>query len=161
MSFGQGESGKRLTAARRPAARMRELGVKPEVEIYDTGHLEACLRLPADGLLAEPLQFSIEAGVHGGMAATPQNLVATVRRLRPGAIWQVIVIGRADLSRTPIRPAEGGTARAGLDDTLHLRKGELTPGHRPLARRAVMLARDLDLPAAGMAEAERDLGIAS
>ena len=119
------------------------------------------LRLAADGLLAEALQFSIVVGVHGGMAATPQNLVTTVRRLRPGAIWQVIVIGRANLSRTAIRLALGGNARAGMEDTLHLRKGELTPGNRPLVERAVILARDLDLPVAGMAEAERDLGIAS
>jgi 3-keto-5-aminohexanoate cleavage enzyme len=161
MSVGQGETGKRPTAVRRPAARMRELGVKPELEIYDTGHLEACLRLRADGLLAEPLQFSIVAGVHGGMAATPQNLVTTVRRLRPGAIWQVIVIGRANLPRTAIGLAPGGNARAGMEGTLRLRNGEPAAGGRPLARRAVMLARDLDLPAAGMADAERDLGIAS
>ena len=48
-----------------------------------------------------------------------------------------------------------------LEDTLHLQEGELTPGNRPLVERAVMLARDLDLPIAGVAEAERDLGIAS
>jgi hypothetical protein len=81
-----------------------ELPVQPELELDDTGQLQACLRLPADGLLAEPLQFSIVAGVDGGMAATP--------------------------------------------------------GNRPRAGRAVMLARDLDLPTAGMADAERHLGIA-
>ena len=48
---------------RRLAARMRELGVKPELEIYDTGHLEACLRLHEEGLLADPLQFCIVLGV--------------------------------------------------------------------------------------------------
>lgn len=161
MSFGEGEFSNPPTAVRRLAARMRGLGVKPELEIYDTGHLEACLRLAADGLLAEPLQFSILLGLHGEMAATPGNLVPMVRRLPPGAIWQVIAIGRANLSLTAIGLALGGNARASMEDTLHLRKGELTPGNRPLVERAVTLARDLGLPIAGVAEAERDLGIAS
>ena len=63
--------------------------------------------------------------------------------------------------RCPIPIQMPGNARAGMDDTPHPRKGELTAGHRPLVRRAVMLARDLDLPSAGMADKERDLGIAS
>ena len=49
------------------------LGVKPELEIYDTGHLQACLRLRDEGLLDEPLQFSIVLGVRGGMAATAET----------------------------------------------------------------------------------------
>ena len=64
---------------------MRELDVKPELEIYDTGHLEVCMSLLEEGLLAEPLQFSIVMGVRGGMAATPENLITMVRRLPPGA----------------------------------------------------------------------------
>jgi uncharacterized protein (DUF849 family) len=145
MSFGEGESSNPPTAVHRVAARMHELGVKPEPEIYDTGHLQACLRLAADGLLAEPLQFSIVVGVHGGMTATPQNLVTMVRRLPRGAIWQVIAIGRASVSLTAIGLTPGGNARAGTEDRLHLGKGELTPGNRPLAERAVMPAPDLDL----------------
>ena len=84
-----------------------------------------------------------------------------VRGLPPGAIWPVIATGRASLSLTAIGLAPGGNARAGADDTLHLRRGELRPGIRPLAKRAVILARDPGLPIAGVAEAERDLGIAS
>ena len=160
MSFGEGDSNP-PTAVRRLDARMRELRVKPELEVCDTGYLEACLRLAADRLLAEPLQFSIVPGVHGEMAATPENLVTVARRLPPGAIWQVIAIGRANLSLTAIGLALGGNARASMKDTLHLRKGELTPGNRPLVERGVMLPRDPDLPVAGVAEAERDLGIAS
>ena len=62
MSFGAGEFRNPPDGVRRLAARMRELGVKPELEIYDTGHLDACLRLFDEGLLAEPLQFSIVLG---------------------------------------------------------------------------------------------------
>jgi 3-keto-5-aminohexanoate cleavage enzyme len=154
MSFGDGEFRNPPAGVRRLAARMRDLGVKAELEIYDTGHLEACLRLRDAGLLEEPLQFSFVLGVRGGMAATADNLVTMVRRLPAGAVWQVIAIGRANLELTAIGLALGGNARAGLEDTLHLRKGELAAGNLPLITRAAQLARDLDRKVAAVADAE-------
>lgn len=144
MSFGAGEFRNPPADVRRLAARMRDLGVKPELEIYDTGHVDACLRLRDEGLLGpEPLQFSLVLGVHGGMAATPDNLLTLVRRLPPGAVWQVIAIGRANLQLTAMGLALGGNARAGLEDTLHLGKGQLSEGSTPLVERAARLATDL------------------
>lgn len=154
MSFGAGEFRNPPADVARLAERMRELEVKPELEIYDTGHLEACLRLRDAGLLpSEPLQFSIVLGVSGGMAATADNLIAMVRRLPPGAVWQVIAIGRANLDLTAIGLALGGNARAGLEDALYLRKGELSAGNQPLVERAVNLAAALDRPVASVEEA--------
>ncbi|MCW2716779.1 3-keto-5-aminohexanoate cleavage protein [Pseudonocardia sp.] len=162
MSFGGGEFRNPPADVRRLAARMRELGVKPELEIYDTGHLDACLRLRDEGLLDdEPMQFSIVLGVAGGMAATPDNLLTLVRRLPAGAVWQVIAIGRRNLELTAIGLALGGNARAGLEDALYLRKGELSPGNLPLVERAVALARDLDLGIAGVEEATSMLGLSA
>jgi uncharacterized protein (DUF849 family) len=161
MSFGDGEFSNPPTGVRRLAARMRELDVKPELEIYDTGHLEACLRLYDEGLLAGPLQFSIVLGVRGGMAATADNLITMVGRLPDDAIWQVIAIGRNNLSLTAIGLALGGNARAGLEDTLHLRKGELAQGNNPLVERAAQLVRDLDQQVSSVDEAESILGLPS
>ncbi|MDT7708627.1 MAG: hypothetical protein QOG20_4234 [Pseudonocardiales bacterium] len=162
MSFGGGEFRNPPADVRKLAARMRELGVKPELEIYDTGHLDACLRLRDEGLLDdEPMQFSIVLGVAGGMAATPDNLLTLVRRLPAGAVWQVIAIGRRNLELTAIGLALGGNARAGLEDALYLRKGELSPGNLPLVERAVALARDLDLGIAGVEEATSMLGLSA
>jgi 3-keto-5-aminohexanoate cleavage enzyme len=153
MSFGAGEFRNPPADVARLANRMQELGIKPELEIYDTGHLEACLRLRDEGLLTdEPLQFSIVLGVRGGMAATADNLITVVRRLPPGAVWQVIAIGRANLELTAIGLALGGNARAGLEDTLYLRKGELSAGNRQLVERAVSLATALARPAASVEE---------
>lgn len=161
MSFGVGEFSNPPAKVRRLAAHMRELGVKPELEIYDTGHLDACLRLRDEGLLDdEPMQFSIVLGVAGGMAATPDNLLTLVRRLPDNAVWQVIAIGRRNLELTAIGLALGGNARAGLEDALYLRKGELSPGNLPLVQRTVALARDLDLSIAGVDEAASILGCA-
>jgi 3-keto-5-aminohexanoate cleavage enzyme len=157
MSFGDGEFSNPPRDVRRLALRMRELGVKPELEIYDTGHLDACLRLRDEGVLDEPLQFSIVLGVRGGMAATPENLFSTVRRLPESSVWQVIAIGRSNLRLTMIGLALGGNARAGLEDTLYLGKGELAPGNLPLVERAVASARALGQPVATVDQAVRDL----
>jgi 3-keto-5-aminohexanoate cleavage enzyme len=153
MSFGSGEFRNPPADVARLARRMQELGVKPELEIYDTGHLDACLRMREAGLLTdEPLQFSIVLGVQGGMAASADNLVTMVRRLPTNCVWQVIAIGRANLELTAIGLALGGNARAGLEDTLYLRKGEQSPGNLPLVQRTVNLAAALDRPVASVAE---------
>lgn len=160
MSFGKGEFRNPPADVRLLAARMADLGVKPELEIYDTGHLDVCLRLRDEGLLAdEPLQFSLVLGVAGGMAATPENLLTMVRRLPERAVWQVIAIGRRNLELTAMALALGGNARAGLEDTLYLRKGELSTGSLPLVERTVALARALDLSIADVEETTTLLGL--
>lgn len=148
MSFGSGTFLNPPAGVRRLAARMQELGVKPELEIYDTGHIDAVLRLRDAGLLDGPLQFSIVLGVLGGAAPTAANLVELVRRLPEGSIWQVIAIGRTNLALTAMGLAMGGNARAGMEDTLYLGKGRPTTGNDPLVARAVALATDLDLEVA-------------
>ncbi|WGY00369.1 3-keto-5-aminohexanoate cleavage protein [Nocardioides sp. QY071] len=159
MSFADGEFRNPPADVRRLAERMRELGVKPELEVYDTGHLDACLRLRDAGLLEGPLQFSIVLGVNGGMSATAENLMTMVRRLPQDAIWQVIAIGRANLELTAIGLALGGNCRAGLEDTLYLRKGELARDNSDLVERARRLATDLDRPVASVDEARVLLGL--
>lgn len=159
MSFGDGEFRNPPADVRRLAARMRDLGVKPELEIYDNGHLDACLRLYDEGLLDGPLQFSIVLGVRGGMAATADNLINMVRRLPDDAIWQVIAIGRANLELTAVGLALGGNCRAGLEDTLYLRRGELAQTNAALVDRARRLALDLDRPIASVDEARALLGL--
>ncbi len=152
MSFGNAEFSNPPAAVRRLAARMQELGVKPELEVYDTGSLMRVWRRRDAGLRDEPLQFSIVLGVAGGAAATPANLVEMVRRLPEGCIWQVIAIGRANLALTGISLAMGGNARAGMEDTLYLGKGRPVQGNDPLVARAVALAKDLDHDIAGLVD---------
>lgn len=161
MSFGDGEFLNPPQSVERLAAKMRDLGITPELEIYDTGHLDSCLRLRDKGLLPEKLQFSIVLGVRGGMAATPRNLLNTVEQLPEGAVWQVIAIGRSNLELTAIGLSLGGNARAGLEDTLYLEKGVLSDGSAPLVARAVRLAEDLGRHVATVSEAETQLGLRS
>ena len=159
MSFGTGEFRNPPDGVRRLAARMLELGIKPELEIYDTGHLEVCLQLVSEGLVEEPLAFSIVMGVRGGMPATPNALVELVQRLPAGAVWQAIAIGRANLSMTAIGLAMGGNARTGMEDTLLLRRGVPAESNAQLVERLVDVARSLEREPATTADVERNLNL--
>lgn len=159
MTFGAGEFLNPPDGVRRLAARMGELDVKPELEIYDTGHLDVALALHSEGLLADPLQFSIVLGVRGGAPATPESLLGMVRRLPPGAVWQVIGIGRANLQMTAIGLALGGNARTGMEDTLLVRRGEPATSNAQLVERLVGISRAIERVPAGVAEAEQLLSL--
>jgi len=159
MSFGAGEFRNPPDGVRKLASRMGELGVKPELEIYDTGHLEVALALEREGLLERPLQFSLVLGVVGGAAATPENLVTMVARLPADSVWQVIGVGRGNLPMTAIGLAMGGNARTGMEDTLMLRRGVPAPGNRALIERLADVARVLERAPAGVAEARGQLGL--
>jgi 3-keto-5-aminohexanoate cleavage enzyme len=157
MSFGTGEFRNPPDGVRRLAARMRELGIKPELELYDTGHLDVALQLLAEDLLEEPLAFSLVLGVRGGMAATPANIVHLVAQLPPGSVWQVIGIGRANLTVTAIGLAMGGNARTGMEDTLMLRRGVPATGNGELVARLAQIANALERPPATVEEAAATL----
>ncbi len=157
MTFGSGEFRNPPDGVRRLAARMRELGIKPELEIYDTGHVDVALALHAEGLLEEPLQFSIVLGVVGGAPATTESLLSIVGRLPSTAVWQVIAIGRHNLHMTTVGLSMGGNARTGMEDTLMLRRGVPVASNVQLVERLVTVARAIERPPADVDEAERML----
>lgn len=159
MSFGAREFRNPPDFVRRLAGRMRELEIKPELEIYDTGHVDAALRLVEEGFLTEPLQFGIVMGVRGGMTATVGNLLHIVGMLPPGSVWQAIAIGRANLDFAAVAITLGGNARTGLEDNLYLRRGQLSPGNPPLVARLAEICRALDRTVATVEETEKILGL--
>lgn len=161
MTFGVGEFRNPPDQMRRLAARMMELDIKPELEIYDTGHLEVGLELLGEGLLAEPLQVSFVMGVRGGMPADPALLTHLVDKLPGGTNWQVIGIGKANLPMTSIGLAVGGNARTGLEDTLMLEKGRPARSNAELVERLVGIARMLQREPATTAEAAETLRLRS
>jgi len=159
MTFGAREFRNPPDGVRRLAARMVELKIRPELEIYDTGHLDVALSLRDEGLLEDPLQFSIVLGVRGGAPAIPESLLGLVRRLPPGAIWQVIGIGRSNLPMTAIGLALDGNARTGMEDTLMLRRGVPADSNAQLVERLVAVARALEREPATVEETERLLSL--
>ena len=159
MTFGNVEFSNPPEGVKRLAARMMELGVKAELEVYDSGHVDYALHLLQEGLLVEPLQFSIVMGVRGGMAPTLENLLSTIRRLPPTAIWQAIAIGRANLDLTTAAMTLGGNVRTGLEDTLYLSKGVLAPNSAALVSRLVSIAKLLGREPTSLDETKAMLGL--
>ncbi len=157
MTFGNGEFSNPPDDVRRLANRMGELGVKPELELYDAGHLEMAFALHSEGLLEEPLQFSLVMGVLGGMPATPAMLVSLIDRMPKDSIWQVIGIGRHNLAMTTIGLAMGGNARTGMEDTLMVRRGQPAQGNGELTERLATAAKALDRPPATVEQTEQTL----
>ena len=143
MTFGNAEFRNPPKQMMQLAARMIELGVKPEVEIYDVGHVYMMLDLLKKGLLLEPLQVSFVMGVKGGMPGNPTLLSYCVSELPEGTSWQVIAVGKINLPMTAIGLAMGGNARTGMEDTLMLEKGRPANSNAELVERLVGVAHSL------------------
>jgi 3-keto-5-aminohexanoate cleavage enzyme len=159
MSFGRGEFRNPPDGVRRLAARMRELGIRPELEIYDSGHLEVVHTLIAEDLLEVPIACSLVLGVQGGMSATPENLIHLIGRLPKQAVWQVIAIGRDNLPMTAIGLAMGGNARTGMEDTLWLRRGCRAQSNAELVARLATLTAAIGRERATVNDAAVQLGL--
>ena len=159
MTFGNFEFSNPPDQVKTLAGRMKELGVKAELEVYDTGHVEMAMHLLKEGFLVEPLQFSIVLGIRGGMAATVDNLLTMVRRLPAGAVWQAIAVGKSNLELTTVAMTLGGNVRTGLEDTLHLSKGVLAPSSAALVARLVGIAKMLGREPATLEETKGMLGL--
>lgn len=154
MSFARGEFRNPPEGVRRLAGRMAELGVVPELELYDAGHVEVMLQLIEEGLIETPVRCSLVLGVQGGMPASVPNLADMVGRLPEDSTWQVIGIGRGNLPLTAAGLAMGGNARSGMEDTLMVRRGVPATSNRELISRLAELARALDREPASVEAAE-------
>jgi 3-keto-5-aminohexanoate cleavage enzyme len=143
MTFAHGQFLNPPDGVRRLAARMRELEIKPEIEIYDFGHLELALTLLREGLLDEPLQFSLVMGVSGGVPARAEHVVSLANRMPESSTWQVIGIGRSHTEMIGLGLSLGANARTGLEDTLRLPDGSLAPSNAALVELLAGVARAL------------------
>jgi 3-keto-5-aminohexanoate cleavage enzyme len=124
--------------------RMRELGVQPEFEVFDTGMVETARRLVAEHD-AEPRHqhFDLVLGVPGGMAGTPHAVLHMVSILPPGATWSATGIGRTHLPVTLTALALGGHVRTGFEDTIHSARGRLAASNEELVARVARLAGEI------------------
>ena len=160
MTFGNAEFRNPPLQMLQLAARMRELGVKPEVEIYDIGHLYFMLDMLNKDVLAEPLQVSLVMGVKGGMPGNAALLSYCVRELPENTSWQVIGVARANLPMTTIGLAMGGNARTGMEDTLMLERGRPAASNAELVERLVGVARSLGRTPAAVSDVVARLNLA-
>jgi 3-keto-5-aminohexanoate cleavage enzyme len=139
-------------------AAMREYGVRPELEVFDKGHLANARRLEREGLLEFPQHVDFVLGVPGALEATVQNLCDLVDDLPRGCTWSVAGIGRTQLPMAMAAIAMGGHVRVGLEDNIYYSKGRLATNEELVAR-VVRIAAELGRPIAQPDEARTILGI--
>jgi 3-keto-5-aminohexanoate cleavage enzyme len=139
-------------------AKMHQYGVRPELEIFDKGHLANARRLAKEGLLKFPQHVDFVLGVPGGMEATVANLVDLVEDLPEGCTWSVAGIGRQQLPMAMAAIAMGGHVRVGLEDNLYYSKGRLARNEELVARVA-RIAEEAGRPVATPDEAREILGL--
>lgn len=140
------------------AQRMLDAGVKPELEIFDSGMVGNAMRLVERGLLQAPLWFQLVLGVEGGAAATARTLTHLVDLLPSGAPWSVAAVGRHQLEMNTIAIAMGGHARTGMEDNLWLSKG-VPASNGTLVERLRRIAEAVGRPVATPDEARAALGL--
>jgi uncharacterized protein (DUF849 family) len=125
------------------ASRIRELGVHPELEVFDTGHLVMVADLIRDGLIDHPPLIQLCMGIPYGAPNDPTTLLALVGRLPPGAVFSAFSIGRMQLPYVALAALVGGNVRVGLEDNLYLARGTLATNAQ-LVERAVTILRSMN-----------------
>jgi 3-keto-5-aminohexanoate cleavage enzyme len=142
---------------------MRELGIKPEHECFDAGHVANLDPLIDMGLVSEPHQISLVMGVTGGIRPTSKNIGFMSEQIPGGpdrgANWQVIGISRDQWRLLATSLTLGGNVRAGLEDNLYLPDGEMARSNGDLIAKARSMAEDIGRRAATVAEAREMLGL--
>lgn len=139
--------------------KMKAAGTRPEMECFDTGHINNARPLIDMGLLVPPFQFSLIMGVLGGIPATTENLVHQVRQLPAASHWQVIGVGRHQWRMITAAITMGGNIRVGLEDNLYLPDGELARSNGELVAQAATLVHTLGYEVADIAETRAMLNI--
>ncbi len=138
------------------ARRIQELGVRPELEIFDTGQLWFAKQLLAEGLLDDPTVFQLCMGIPWGAPAEPGVLKAMVDLLPEGAQWASFALGRMQMPWVAQSILLGGNVRVGLEDNLYLSRGvKATNGQ--LVERAVQITELLGARVATPDEARQRL----
>ena len=142
---------------------MKELGIKPEHECFDAGHVANLDPLIDMGLLVPPLQISLVMGVTGGIRPTPRNVTAMSDQIPGGPEgenqWQVIGISRDQWKLLAASLVLGGNVRAGVEDNLYLPDGEMCKSNGELIAKARQMAEDIGRRPASVAEAREMLGV--
>jgi uncharacterized protein (DUF849 family) len=140
------------------AARIRELGVRPELEVFDTGHLVFVDELIRDGLIDDPPMIQLCTGIPYGAPDDLGTLLAMVNRLPANAIFSAFSIGRMQLPFVAVAAAAGGNARVGLEDNLYLSRGRLAT-NAELVERAVAILEAMNVRVLGPEEVREKLAL--
>jgi 3-keto-5-aminohexanoate cleavage enzyme len=138
---------------------MNEIGIKPEHECFDIGHVGSLAPLIDMGVLKTPLHVDCVMGVTGGIPPTARNLAAMVDNIPDGSHWGVIGISRDQWMLVTAALTLGGSIRVGLEDNLYLPDGRMAASNGELIAKARQLTEDVGRRPATVQEARTMLNI--
>ena len=133
------------------AKRVQELGVRPELEVFDTGHMVMVKDLVREGLIDDPVMLQLCMGIPYGAPDDPQTLLALANQVPAGAVWSAFSIGRMQLPYVAMAALAGGNVRVGLEDNIYLEKGVLA-SNAQLVERAVTILDSMNVKLLGPQE---------
>ncbi len=140
------------------AKRMQELGVKPEMEVFEPGHIMFAKKLIDEGLIDSPAMFQLCLGIPHASPATPEILAVMKSLLPEGSNWSAFGISRFEFDIVAQAATQGGNCRVGLEDNLYINKGEFATNVQ-LVERAVRVIRETGREPATVSEAAERLGV--
>jgi 3-keto-5-aminohexanoate cleavage enzyme len=140
---------------------MNELGIRPEHECFDVGHVGSLAPLLDMELLHAPLHVSCVMGVTGGIPPTARNLAAMVENIPAGSHWGVIGVSRDQWMLVSAALTLGGSVRVGLEDNLYLPDGTMARSNGELIAKARQMTEDIGRRAATVAEARAMLAVSA
>jgi len=158
MNFAEGDYVMTNTPSmlREMARQIRELGVRPEIEVFDTGHLVFAKQLIEERLVDEPAMLQLCMGIPYGAPDDPGTLLALVNQLPDDCVFSAFAIGRAQLPYVALAPIVGGNVRVGLEDNIWLERGvKATNGQ--LVERAVAILEAMNVRVLGPEETREKL----
>jgi len=144
---------------RRMAKVMRDAGVKPEIELFDSGDIALMHDLLKDGTLEGPALCSFVMGVRYGFQASPETVLYARNLLPPDAEFTAIGIGKAAFTAVAQSYLAGGHVRVGLEDTVYLSRGQLASSNAALVEKARRIVEDLGGQIATPREAREIIGL--
>jgi uncharacterized protein (DUF849 family) len=130
------------------AGRARELGVRPELEVFDTGHLTFVHELIRDGLIEAPYLIQLCSGIPYGAPDDLATVLSMVNRLPQGTIFSAFSIGAMQLPFAALAPLLGANVRVGLEDNIYLSRGVLA-SNAELVERAVSILEAMNVRVLG------------
>ncbi|MEJ2178464.1 MAG: 3-keto-5-aminohexanoate cleavage protein [Gammaproteobacteria bacterium] len=160
MNFGNGNTTYINTAPflRKMAATVQELGIKPELEVFDLGQIRLARALIDEGLIDLPPMFQICLGIPWGAGADTETMSAMKQALPPDAIWAGFGISRMQMPMVAQAVLLGGNVRVGLEDNIYLDRGVLATNGM-LVERAVEIIERMGARVIGPDEARAQIGL--
>jgi uncharacterized protein (DUF849 family) len=146
------------TVLKAMAAEIQELGVRPELEVFDTGHMVMVKELIRDGLIDDPVMIQLCTGIPYGAPSDPLTLLAMVNQLPPGAVFSAFSISRLQLPYVAMAVLAGGNVRVGLEDNVFLSRGVLA-SNGELVERAVAILTAMGVRILGADEVRERLAL--